>query len=405
MTNPARFRCLTALSLTALSFLVAACTSGTHRSVSPPTTMPEGVGSAIGPTGTVTTAPPTTTPPEMLSPGQVGERSDVPWSLVGSGWFLVVHQARPPTIVLVDPLGGRYEIAPAPAGPLVDWSGDGHRALFQVHCGRCDPMDTETLVDLQTGAQQTLHFPGAVMFTRPNGLALLQYGFNEGTVRRLGLGGDLQVSYPTSFPGAGTTTGQLVAAPDGSELALTTTNGYEIVTNAGDPVRLVTPPLPINTCYLEQWLPDYLDQWLPKPNLLVTCQGGFWAIPVDGELPSRLTPATGDHLLSLTPFAHEFAAQADNATYGQCHNFLDRLHADLTITRMNVPLPTQNENIRIVGTYQNRIAITYSAMSADCLPQDPITLAWYDAANNNVKPLLTESTGGSAFEVFSFGHS
>lgn len=393
VTNSSRVRPIPALTLAALS-LVAACSSGSPRSANPAKT-PGFLGSGGGPTSTLTTPRPTTLPPEMLSAGQIGQRTDIPWPLVGPGWLLVLHQSRPPTIALVDPQGGRYDIAPAPAGLLVDWSGDGHRALFQSHCGRCSVMDTETLIDLQTGALQDLTLPGSLAFTRPNGLALLQYGFNDGPIRRLTLNGDPQLTYPTSFPGAGTTTGQLVSAPDGSQLAVLTTNGYQIVTNAGGPVRLITPPLPINSCYLEQWLSD--------DKLLVRCQGNFWALPVNGGAPSNLTRATSDNLVSLTPIAYGFAGQAHD--YGQCRDFLDQLHGDGTTSRMNVPVTTQNGYIRIVGTYQNRIAITYSSMSADCLPEDPVTLGWYDPAANTAQPLLTESTGGSGLEVFLFGDS
>jgi hypothetical protein len=93
--------------------------------------------------------------PTMAAHGVEAPLGAVPWPQVGPGWMLAMwspvpglaacKQAPPgtptdqtatTTLYLVDPAGGRYAITTFPrpgdgsSPTLVDWSGDGTRALF-----------------------------------------------------------------------------------------------------------------------------------------------------------------------------------------------------------------------------------------------------------------------------------
>ena len=115
---------------------------------------------------------------------------------------------RGSTLFLVDPAGDRYPIttfAPGANMDLVDWSGDGSHALFtQLVATRSSVLS----VDLHTGVQTALSGVGQPRFTRPNGTALLISthfnGAEPGTLKRVDLQGNLQLTYPTEqLGGAG----------------------------------------------------------------------------------------------------------------------------------------------------------------------------------------------------------
>src|SRR5262249_12342503 len=135
--------------------------------------------------------------PDAASPAAHGVEAPieaVPWSQVGPGWTLALWSPAPghgageappdtptprdvsTTLYLVDPAGGRYAITPfrpSSDGPpqVIDWSGDGGRALIDAH----RPASSAALieVDLHTGTQTTLDVDGRPQYTRPNGKAVL----------------------------------------------------------------------------------------------------------------------------------------------------------------------------------------------------------------------------------------
>jgi hypothetical protein len=331
----------------------------------------------------------------MPAAGQVGRPSDVPWLLVGPGWVVAIDSDTQ-TIVLLDPLGRRYDLGPPPAGALVDWSGDGRTVLFESQCGRCDPMATQTLVDLVTGSTQELSLPGQVRFTRPDGGALIEYRMDTGAVRRVTLDGAPDRDFPMSFPSAGATTGAVVSSPDGSQLALVTANGYEIVTSDGDPVRFLPPPAPNDQCVLEQWLPSDV--------LLSRCNGKFWSVPVTGAAPAVLNGATSDNVVKLFSGPDgDLAAEVGNVVAGTCSLWIGRLHPDGTLSKIDIPHASDPAYLGLIGTDHNRVLVTFAAIDG-CLPQDPVTLAWFDTTTNAVTPLLTQTTGGSGIQALPFGN-
>src|SRR5205807_2239655 len=151
-----------------------------------------------------------------LAAGEEGTRAQVPWSQVGAGWTLATWKpsavAGPPsdqnTVFLVDAQGGRYNMGTTTA-PLVDWSGDGRRALFALSAGAGNS-EQATVEDLITGQRQSFVIANAfdsIRFSRPTGQAVMSGGANLRTgaipMDRFGLDGQVQLSYPTSYPGAG----------------------------------------------------------------------------------------------------------------------------------------------------------------------------------------------------------
>ncbi len=104
-------------------------------------------------------AAPTSTSEQTVAYRYEAPIDAVPWSDVGAGWMLAMWSPTPynstTTLYLVSPDGGRSPVTTFPSGDdgsaeLVDWSGDGNRALF-VDGVNGDATVIE--VDLHTGAQ------------------------------------------------------------------------------------------------------------------------------------------------------------------------------------------------------------------------------------------------------------
>lgn len=339
----------------------------------------------------------------MLAAGQVGQRSEVPWSLVGPGWLLAewatapYHgqglQANPPgtMLFLVDPLGGRYVLATGTSVPvayLLAWSGDGRRALF----GKPGTGGSDLILDLKSGSFTKIGLPSyrQITFSAPSGLAVITSGFAhpDGTTdpsRRFDLNGTLQATYPTSFPDAGSVTDALpLSRPDGTQLLLTTSQGFELVTNQGQPLTYIptssyglTPGGPIANCRpLTWWKTD---------TALVSCEVNppqLWLVPLDGTPPSRLANEGHDDAWQLSTGAYLIGT---NCKPSLC---LAKLQSDGTTTP--VAVPAHISIAEVIGGYQDRLAIWE-------LPgQDGGYLDWFDPANGSVTPLLGGNINGGS---------
>jgi hypothetical protein len=303
----------------------------------------------------------------------------VPWSQVGSGWTLAMwspaidpresppagtptFQTATTTLYLVDPAGGRYVITtfpPSSDGPprLLDWSGDGSRALFEALGPGSSAIVTE--VDLHTGAKTTLPpLPGnlysfsSLRYTRPNGKALLldnpEDGSTPGRLVRIDLAGNTQLTYPTDkLPS--TFTGEYLSTPDGTRLVLGTAAGLSLMGNDGT----VGPTLSIpgqSGCTPQRW-------WDTDSTIVLTrCSGDqgsqLWLVPIDGSTPTALTaPNNG----KVGPdYADADAWQLPAGTfvqdYGACgFIYLAKLNADGTTTPVSVPDVQNHRSIGVVG--------------------------------------------------------
>lgn len=307
-----------------------------------------------------------------------GSVNDVPWDKVGPGWMLAQWSAATPhrpgekpepgeptaenaaaTVYLVDPSAKRYAITTLEPGSgleLVDWSGDGSRALFATPGGG---PNSAVLVDLRTGDQTTVPVSGLSRFTRPDGTALLvSTSFNgkqPGTLKRIDLQGNTQQEYPTDdLGGAGPFNGGYLESPDGTQLVLGTANlGNEVVARAdnslvvlgndGTVIRTLAAPMPAAMCRPVRW-------WTPQ-TVLAHCTeekssaNQLWEVPLDGSAPTALTavnsgqqddPAFGGDL------GDDDAWKLPSGTFLQslgagCTRFLSRLTSDGHTTRVKVP--------------------------------------------------------------------
>jgi TolB protein len=248
---------------------------------------------------------PSTRVPSVLPAGQVGPRSAVPWSHVGPGWTLAGYTPgwpyagrpglRKPTILyLVDPLGGRYQMHRWPASQpggwgLLDWSGDGTRALLvSVTDGR---WVMHQLV-LATGALRSFTLPAGaypIGYARPDGSSLLAVSgktvTGHGVVQRFGLTGALQATLGTG-DGA-------VSSPDGATVAMGTPTGIEMAAVAGGRARRVT------ISGVNPWVGCHPVRWWDASTVLADCQTRYasasqlWLVPANGGRASALTAAPG----------------------------------------------------------------------------------------------------------------
>jgi hypothetical protein len=137
--------------------------------------------------------------PDTVNPAHIGNRSDIPWHMVGKGWILELESSRTaapvdtgafsrrvdaPELFLVDPRGQKYQIASLDTGTwwLDDWDHQHERALLVVQdSGKSFGSEqTELLqLDLRTGAEQRLPAPDRVSarYSGPDGRSIiLEYG-------------------------------------------------------------------------------------------------------------------------------------------------------------------------------------------------------------------------------------
>jgi TolB protein len=240
-----------------------------------------------------------------LPAGQTGNRSQVPWSTVGSGWRLLApHDSAgrsDGTLYLYDPVGGRYLLSDrlSESSRLLAWSPDGSRALMQS--GNADAFRYQE-VDLHTGelsAGFSVPLSGFVSYTRPKGLALLiaQTTGNQKQLVRYGTEGALEHVY-AAVPGVGSLTDDVPALylPDGSQFVDSIVQGpMVLVGNDGHLVRSYQQPVGYDGCMPLKW-------W-STGTILERCerigsQSPFDALylqPVAGGAPSLLTDDAGDH--------------------------------------------------------------------------------------------------------------
>jgi hypothetical protein len=289
----------------------------------------------------------------------------VPWSQVGPGWLLATWSPAPgrrhgqtpapgeptletatTTLYLVDPAGGRYPITTFPPSRdsepprLVDWSGDGSRALLEVSDGLID-------VDLHTGKQTTITVPGAIIpagfnviarYTRPDGKAVLLSKANDPSrqesLERIDLAGNHQLTYPVGPDFRG----QYLSTPDGTQLVLGTASGLALMGNDGTPGKALPVPGK-NACSPVRWWDS------AATTVLTSCvEQGYprlWLVPIgDGTLTALTAPIAG----TATSDAGDVNAwQLPAGTYvqalGGCgFEYLARLNAvGGPTTRVSVP--------------------------------------------------------------------
>ena len=305
--------------------------------------------------------------PTMAAHGVEAPLAAVPWSQVGPGWVLATwspisgqrpgttppgeptYQTAATTLYLVDPAGGRYAITTfAPPGDgsrpeLVDWSGDGSRALFTSGGPGSPTVLTE--VDLHSGAQATFTVNSTHVsprFTRPEGKAVLLEtpGYNsQGSLERVDLAGNHQLTYPVAHDFRG-----YLSTPDGTQLVLGTDAGLAMMGNDGVPGKAL-PIAGQKDCAPTRW-------WDSGATVAVArCSDQLWLVPTNGTTPTPLTaPNDGK---TGPDYGDTNAWQVPAGTYTQALGacgviFLAKLNADGTTSPVKVP-NVQGATIIVVG--------------------------------------------------------
>lgn len=298
-------------------------------------------------------------PPTMAAHGVEAPLETVPWSQVGPGWLLAMwspvpglHPGEQPppgspswetatrTLYLVDPAGGRYPITTFPptdhgASPrLVDWSGDGTRALFIAEeKGR----KTLTEVDLRSGEKKTFSVDGTNVsprYTRPDGKAILLDRWNlsgPGSLERVDLAGNHQLTYPVDQDFEG-----YLSTPDGTQLVVGTPSGLTLMGNDGASGNT----LPVHgqkDCRPVRW-------WDPGSTIALTHCGNstvsqLWLVPIDGGTPTALTAPNDGHGPDYGDLnAWQLPAGTFLQATGACGVvFVAKLNDDGTTSRVSVP--------------------------------------------------------------------
>jgi hypothetical protein len=254
----------------------------------------------------------------MLPAGRTGNRTAIPWSLIGPGWTLAeVSTAQPdangaPTgggryvTYLVDPEGGKYRIlttSGSAAPDLLAWSGNARTALYAVGGAQGGGAPGYGLLTLASGQLTSLPLPAGVTalgFTRPDGFNILAVRQEQGKYRleRYNLAGARQAtigSLPRPAGASDVLQGNALSSPDGTT-AVWGVSGHamQLVSNAGGLIRRLRVPgagtspscTPIS--------------WWSSQTVLAYCNAGgapdagrLWLVPAGGGQATQLTGISG----------------------------------------------------------------------------------------------------------------
>jgi hypothetical protein len=328
---------------------------------------------------------------QELTAGQTGARSAVPWSKVGPGWTLAEYtagtykKAKPVTLYLLDPQGGKYQLyqwsATKMPWQLISWSGDKSRALFEQFGGKRPAMHQLTLA---TGKLTTFRLPTKVGFvlgyTHPTGQNILV--FQDG-VARYNLSGAFQVQLVK-----GRQFDQAMSSPDGTTELTNGPTGPELLSNAGGVIRRLHVPGIQKTGGCSP------VRWWTSTVALVSClppnsgSPQLWLVPVSGATPTALTPVRtggpdlGD--IDAWRFSSGLYVQAAGACGTQ---FIGKQAANGTVSVVTVPHSPGN-NV-VVATAGDRMLVReFSA----CGPASSVV--WFNPATRSVKRALAAPAGG-----------
>jgi hypothetical protein len=414
--------------IAAATLLLAGCGSTTNRPASP--------NNWASPAATAPTSAPAAPPATpAVAHGVARVIGDVPWTQVGPGWTLAVWtpltphrpgeqrapgEADPETatsvLYLVSPAGDRYSITEFPpednAPRLIDWSGDGSHALFEI---TKDRKEYALSIELHTGDRTTTPISGTPRYTRPDGKALLlstDFNGNEpGTLERIGMDGTLQLAYPTDdLGGAGQFSGDYLPSPDGTQLVLGTANlGNEIVPrsdnslvilgNDGSIIKTLPAPMPKAYCAPVKW-------WAPTV-VLAHCDAEagsgeqLWKVPLDGGTPTALTAlnsAQGHDPGFEGNFGNWTAFETPSGTFlptgGACGTtFVSRLTADGHTTRIKIP--GVRGSVGLAGVIGDKLALV---AEVGCGGGESL-IAYDPAANTSTVLLGPPAIGGGVDQV------
>jgi TolB protein len=360
----------------------------------------------------------------------------VPWNHVGDGWTLATWNpvaghlpGEPPapdevppaqaanTLFLIDAVGRRYAVttfAPNDKGwkpHLLDWSGDGGRALFSLGD------DTVIVVDLHTGNQTSFPTRASARFSRPKGEAIVlaeSSPDHPSTLQRVDLAGNVQLTYPTeNLAGAGRFGGNYLETPDGTTLVLSTANrgndavprtdnSFVLMGNDGTVGRVLPVPMPGGVCRTTRWLTP--TDFVASCTAQKSAGSQLWKVPLDGSAPTALTAL--NNAKNEPGFDGDYgdidAWQLPSGTFvqslGACGVvFLSRVTSDGHTQRVKVP--GAGNNIDVVGSSGGSLVLK---STTGCSPST--ALMSYDPAANATKVLLGPTVNdGRVVDAMTFG--
>jgi hypothetical protein len=325
-----------------------------------------------------TTAAATTTAASrstILGPNQVTTGDHVPWSQVGHGWYLTLvdqgpHgefgiEARHQLLDLVDPLGGRYQLAKTAVAQngsgyrhLDDWSTDGDRAIELVDSTGAE--QRAVVYDLRAGTHRRTVLGKGVTgatFADDGSLYLTKAGGRKGSpLERLDVDGPGYVLRRH-------TDGTALATPSGHEVVTGTSSRSDhrllVLGQGGRVVRALSTPA---ECSPSRWW----HRGVVMASCLVTHRlvERLYAVPLDGSPGHWLTADHGRHSADLGDLD---ARRLHGTTYleaaGPCGVvFLARQHADGSATEVHVPRATQN--VYLLGT-RGQSLVLHMGVSCD----------------------------------------
>lgn len=368
---------------------------------------------------------------EMVAHSNEAPIQDVPWSEVGPGWMLAMWNEATPsnsgdefepgeptpynaatTLYLVNPEGGRYAIttfeAPGENGSLpslVDWSGDGTRALFTR---RGDDL-TVIEVDLRSGERTSFPvkdgFSVSPRYSKPEGKAVLLLKSNDvdsgASLTRVDLTGKQQLTYPVDKLG-GEFNAELLSTPDGTRLVLGTDAGLSLMGNDGTPGAGLPVPDAASCSPLRWWDTDVA---LARCNGTDFSYSRLWLVPLDGGSPTPLTfkndGTQGQDLADLN------AWRLPEGTFVQAAGgcgfvYLAKLNeADGTTTPVSVPDIDDQRSVRVLGVADGQLQLQ---ASLSCGTGE--SLLGYDPASGTSTVLLGgDVKGGGVVDAVTYPDS
>jgi hypothetical protein len=327
-----------------------------------------------------------------LAAGQTGTRSAVPWSKVGPGWALVEYttgkyqKARPVTLYLVDPKGGKYRLylwrATSQPWQLISWSGDKTRALFAPSSGR--KMDQ---LNLETGAMTAFRLPASVSsvlgYTSPDGDSIL---VTKDGIARYSLAGKFQAQLIK-----GSQFYVAISAVNGQTDVTNAPAGVDVVRNTGGVIRRLHVPgvsRKSGGCTPVRWWSAATV--LARCGLYSPKEGEqLWLVPVSGAAPSALTAERTGNGIDLGDFdAWRFSSGLYVQAQGACGSqFIGKQAANGTVTRVNVPGSLGTDIV--TATYASRMFVR---TVSGCFPSS--AALWFNPATRAVTKVLPAPKDG-----------
>jgi hypothetical protein len=312
-------------------------------------------------------------------------RTGVPWGSVGRGWILAATgetYGGTMTLYMVSPGGKRYQLG-TETGSLMDWSGDGTRALIlnQVFPSTSQ---TITVLNLKAGTATTFHTysgeQGSAIFSRPKGLAILFTGLSSPSggylpLQEFGLNGSRERCFPAAYGS--------MENPSGTELVLNTASGIQLYSNGGQLIRKLTTGqscTPLN--------------WWSSQAIVAACQH-LMVYPLSGSAPTALTTSKDDATF-VSAWQLPSGTYAEAAACGS--SWLEKLGPGGAEKTLTIPGAANAGSVQALGTSGSQLAIQVAGGCDQGSHGYAYSVVdWYNPAAGTATTVLGGPAAGGAF--------